>query len=147
MVNASCCDCARTEGSLALASSGSPRLVLIQGGAGRTDRAGRPLPTGPLPLRESLALVLCGLLVILSLAAVSSLVSAQAARASAAAISERDELVVMVGEGDTVWEIAEDHPVEGVTTQELVTWISARNGLSGEPLGLGQRLVVPGAPA
>lgn len=147
MVNASCCACARTEGSLALASSGSPRLVLIQGGAGHPSRDGRPLPTASLPLRESLALVLCGLLVILALAVVSSLVSARAARASAAAISERDELLVMVGEGDTVWEIAEDHPVEGVTTQELVTWISARNGLSGEPLDLGQRLVVPGAPA
>lgn len=147
MVNASSCACARTEGSLALASSGRPRLVLIQGGAGRPAREDRPPRTTSLTPGESLALVLCGLLVILALAVVSSLVSARAAHTSAAAISERDELVVMVGEGDTVWDIAEDHPVKGVTTQELVTWISARNGLSGDPLALGQRLVVPGEAA
>ena len=147
MVNASCCACARTEGSLALAPSGGPRLVLIQGGASHQARVDRPLPAASLTLGESFALVLCGLLVILSLAVVSSLVSARAERVSAAAISEREELVVVVGEGDTVWDIAEGHPVEGVTTRELVTWINARNGLSGEPLGLGQRLVVPGSPA
>ena len=48
-----------------------------------------------------------------------------------------------VSVGDSLWSIAESHPVQGVSTPELVEWIKETNGLESSALGLGQRLSVP----
>ena len=51
--------------------------------------------------------------------------------------------VVHAQEGDTIWNIACIHHVEGVSTYELVTWLYDRNDLSSSCLTPGQPLLVP----
>lgn len=50
---------------------------------------------------------------------------------------------VRVTQGDTLWGIAETHPLEGMNTQELVSWIRTNNGLASSALRPGQVLHVP----
>jgi len=45
--------------------------------------------------------------------------------------------------GESLWSIACDHPVEGVSTQEVVRWLADENGLTNSALALGQSLLVP----
>lgn len=55
--------------------------------------------------------------------------------------------VVHVSEGDTIWGIASDHHIDGVSTSELVQWLREQNNLSTACLLPGQALVVPSASA
>jgi hypothetical protein len=51
--------------------------------------------------------------------------------------------VISVSASDTLWEIARDHPLEGMTTAETVDAIRTLNDMEGASLMAGQRLVVP----
>jgi hypothetical protein len=51
--------------------------------------------------------------------------------------------VISVAPAETLWEIAEAHPLEGHTTAETVDAIIAANDLEGSALVAGQALVVP----
>ena len=55
--------------------------------------------------------------------------------------------VMHVCEGDTIWGIASDCHIDGVSTSELVQWLREQNNLSTACLLPGQALVVPRAPA
>ena len=48
-----------------------------------------------------------------------------------------------VSTGDSLWSIAEAHPVEGVSTPEVVSWIVKANNLPNSSVASGQALVVP----
>ena len=50
---------------------------------------------------------------------------------------------VEVSRGDSLWSIAEAHPVEGVSTPEVVSWIVEANNLPNSSVASGQALVVP----
>ena len=50
---------------------------------------------------------------------------------------------VEVSTGDSLWSIAEAHPVEGVSTPEVVSWIVEANNLPNSSVASGQALVVP----
>ena len=50
---------------------------------------------------------------------------------------------ITVCAGDSRWAIASAHPVKGVSTQELVSWLMDENDLSSAVLALGQSLTVP----
>jgi hypothetical protein len=50
---------------------------------------------------------------------------------------------IAVGPDDSLWSIAETHPVEGVSTPELVAWLRETNGLESSALALGETLCVP----
>ena len=50
---------------------------------------------------------------------------------------------VEVSMGDSLWSIAEAHPVEGVSTPEVVSWIVKANNLPNSSVASGQALVVP----
>lgn len=50
---------------------------------------------------------------------------------------------VSVDHTGTLWEIAAEHPVEGLSTAETVDVIREENGLSSSTLHAGQTLVVP----
>ena len=45
--------------------------------------------------------------------------------------------------GDTLWSMAEDHPIDGLTTQQCVRWVIDRNGLDDAVLTPGQVLELP----
>ena len=48
----------------------------------------------------------------------------------------------LVASGDTLWDIASQHPVAGLSTQEGVHWLMEQNGLSSALLRPGQVIVV-----
>lgn len=48
-----------------------------------------------------------------------------------------------VQSGDTIWSIAEKHPVAGVSTSELAHYIAHINGTSSEDLHPGDKLLIP----
>jgi len=50
---------------------------------------------------------------------------------------------VVVRSGDSLWSLAEGHPVTGYSTQEIVTWIKARNSLDSANIQAGQAILVP----
>jgi LysM repeat protein len=50
---------------------------------------------------------------------------------------------VVVTPGDSLWNIAQEHEVEGLTTQQTVDLILSTNALSSSTLGVGQTLLVP----
>ncbi|MBQ6651273.1 MAG: LysM peptidoglycan-binding domain-containing protein, partial [Atopobiaceae bacterium] len=52
-----------------------------------------------------------------------------------------EEVVVMPG--DSLWQLAESHPVAGVSTADVVSYISESNDLPSANLQVGQHLLVP----
>ncbi len=59
------------------------------------------------------------------------------------ALSQATLEMVTVMPGDTLWQIAERHPVDGCTTSQLVDYIRCVNDLSQSSLSVGMRLEVP----
>lgn len=53
--------------------------------------------------------------------------------------------LISVEQGDTLWSIAESHPIEGLTTRQCVQWIAASNGIEGSVIVPGQAIAVPAA--
>ncbi len=54
-----------------------------------------------------------------------------------------EEQVIIVGSGDTLWEIASDIRKEGEDIRQIVYALQKRNNLSGGSLKAGQSLIVP----
>ncbi len=50
---------------------------------------------------------------------------------------------IKVGAGESLWSIAVDHPVAGLTTQQAVEVIRSANGLAGYEVAEGRLLQVP----
>ena len=50
---------------------------------------------------------------------------------------------VLVRPGDTIWSIARDHPVDGFSTNEIVSYICEVNDLSSDVIHAGTRLTIP----
>ncbi len=55
-------------------------------------------------------------------------------------------LVVQVQNGDTLWSIARQHPIAGLSTAQTTDLIARSNHLSGGLLHIGNTLSVPGTP-
>ena len=119
---------------------------LVLAYAQRNDVAPRPQTTrqhatanaheDPIPLLVSLLAILLAL-------AVSLCQSRAHARAVTQTLESANVQVVNVLPGDSIWGIASAHPIEGVTTQELVWWIRNANNLESPVLLPGQALKVP----
>ncbi len=146
MTNASCLD-PRFDGTAALKARQRASLVLIEGGRARTDAAADSAASTGLSPRQSLALVVFGVLFVGALCVTSLLSDHLFAARGAQALSGLPEQEVVVADGASLWSIAESLDVEGIPTADVVTWISERNDLSDALLTVGQRLVVPGSPS
>lgn len=130
------------DGTAALAPQRRrPSLTLIEGG--RRSPRQRAAARGDLTSRQLLLVSLVGAFVIAALALSSLLSDALARRAVTEALEAAPVESVVVHEGDTLWGIAEERAVAGVSTGDLVSWISAENGLSTGLVAAGQTLVVP----
>ncbi|MCH4053959.1 MAG: LysM peptidoglycan-binding domain-containing protein [Atopobiaceae bacterium] len=101
--------------------------------------------TLPLRLGQKVAFVLAIAAVVASMLAVSGLSAAAHEAAVARAYSAVPLEQITVREGDTLLGIAGSHPVEGVSSQDLVTLIERQNGLENATITVGQELTVPRA--
>lgn len=101
--------------------------------------------TLPLRLGQEVAFVLAIAAVVASMLAVSGLSAAAHEAAVARAYSAVPLEQITVREGDTLLGIAGSHPVEGVSSQDLVTLIERQNGLENATITVGQELTVPRA--
>lgn len=137
-------------GNLALAAypaarPATPRLSVVEGGR-------RPLSdTVPAPHREqsasprgAVAFALIGAVALFAIAAVVgwSVVTSRSAFVHNSFISAPLQEVT-VSSGDSLWSIAEDHPLADVTTDELSGEIASYNDIEDVVLMPGETLLVP----
>lgn len=140
-----------TNGSQALEAVPVRHLVLIEGGAGSpspqsprtyheqaTSRAHRVVTTAQGILAFCVALAVIAAILSASIIRDYALVDA---RNEAFANVTLEEVVVMPG--DSLWQLAESHPVAGVSTADVVSYISESNDLPSANLQVGQHLLVP----
>ena len=81
-----------------------------------------------------LAVALCAALVI------SWALSGQVGAAGAGEVALEEHVVM---DGDSLWDISEAHPVEGLTTSEVIDLIREENDLFGTVIQPGQTILVP----
>lgn len=145
----SCTTAYGCEGNLALAVDTRPELAVFRGGLQRR-KTRYELPEMPMTdehratRKMSLLAPLCVCLVMACVLIAAWCASdALLARRRAAAFEDMEVTRVVVAPGDCLWSIAEEHGVEGATTQEVVTWIVEYNKLSSSAVSTGDLLEVP----
>ncbi len=127
------------EGTAALAAR---RLTLVEGGLNRKGAAPAPR-TGRLDALQLVFAILAGAAVVAAIVLASALSDLAISSSRARALEDVATTTVTVSEGDSLWGIAAERPVEGVETADLVRWIADANALDGASLRPGQSLVVP----
>lgn len=133
------------NGTLALKPQRSG-LRVIEGGLGKSEVAQavtgshKAKAASKARPRALLALAFVAAAVVLSTMLAGALVGARTSSALEAAPTHQ----VTVHTGDTVWSIADQSHVGGVSTQDVKRWIIERNGISNSLIAPGQTLVVPG---
>ena len=138
-----------TSGSEAIQVAPARKLVLIDGGAASpqsprtyheqaTSRGHRVLSTSQGILAFCVVIALFVAVFSAALTKDLKLIQARDQTLSALAVEE-----VIVQPGDSLWQIAEAHPVDGVSTSDVVTYISQTNSLTSANLSVGQVLLVP----
>lgn len=85
------------------------------------------------------------LFVCLIVLAIPMFMSATHAEGQLAGLSPMPMESYLVAPGDTLWDIAICHPIEGLSIQENVYWLMNQNNLSDALLTPGQIVVVPTA--
>lgn len=126
------------DGTAALRPEEVACLRVYEGGADR-GRSASSLHRGAHKVILAALAVTLTIACALGVCAVDSLREASANQAIDAAPKE----VVSVTSGDSLWSIAETHPVRGASTRSVVSWIMANNGLSTPSIQVGDALVVP----
>ena len=61
----------------------------------------------------------------------------------ATSVMDSASQTITVQSNDTLWSIAESNPIEGVSTEQQVSWIRERNNLDSSLLRAGQTLEIP----
>lgn len=128
-------------GSSALAPR-QPELVVIEGAKPQVVERAHPGPERLRPLDAFLA-YLAVVAVVAALAATYAFVDVSIAARLDASLHEVEATSVYVRPGDSLWALAESHPVEGRSTSEVVRWIQERNSLESSTIVPGQQLLVP----
>ena len=130
----------RCDGTSALAPE-YPALTLIQGGKSKVAASSPAVESKrnvfsvkDIAVLVAIALVACALCV-----ARDRFISANIANA----LENVQTTVVTVHDGDTLWGLAQNYSVSGVSTKDLVEWIESENNLDNANIRAGQALVVP----
>lgn len=143
---------ALTYGNLALSLENTetvaprPRFEVVNGGRASVHGSRPDVLASishakcPLPLAIAFSL---GLAVVLLGSFLYCEISAQNVYESALASTSQVELSVQ--SGDTLWAIAEAHPISGLSTADTANVISEWNDLEGACLQAGELLLVPAA--
>lgn len=130
------------EGTAALATRPARRLTLVEGGLNRKGAAPAPR-MGRLDALQLVFAILAGVAVVAAIVLASALSDLAISSSRTRALEDVATTTVTVSEGDSLWGIAAERPVEGVETADLVRWIADANALDGASLRPGQSLVVP----
>ena len=144
MINYTYFDDAAVSGTSALA----PRAVsftVYEGGKNRA--AAQPVARRSEEPRRGLGVlsVIVAVVFGVALACTMAAVGSAAASAKAQRLSEVPTSSVRVETGETLWDVANAHPVDGCSTSEVVDWIRSENSLPTSTLQAGQALIVPSA--
>lgn len=150
-----------TNGNLALKPRQTQGFELIEGGR---SHAASPAPQSfamRLPLQAALyegvptreqgeathfQTVACCVVIAATfvlILALSFLFDARASSKRAQVFDAAATAVVTVHSGDTLWEIAEAHPVDGCSVQDVISYIKEENALTTATIQAGQQLIVP----
>lgn len=127
------------NGNLALkpVRRATPRLSVVEGGASSQVRA-----SVVASVHRACAGVIIA--VIVGMFAVCGWFTLDApARAYAAALDTTELVDITVEAGDSLWTIAERHPVSGITTKDVTMLIKEWNGLDTGAVAPGDVLLVP----
>ena len=131
------------EGNLALAlpaaqpaSDPKPHFVVVSGG--KTQPASLRVHQGGALIRHVLMFG-----IVVAVLAATCVTLALRFESHAAAIANASYEHIEVHSGDSLWGIAEDHGIDGLTTADVVEAIRQRNDLSSGSLNPGQMLSVP----
>lgn len=139
------------DGTSALKSHPSPQLSVYEGAEREPSRprggrraSGEPSrPADLLSQRDSLRATFLVVLCALSIMLAGFVADGLHVAATTSRISSMPTEAIRVYSGQTLWGIAEEHPVDGVSTRELVNWIERSNELSSASLTPGQTLFIP----
>lgn len=131
----------QVQGNLALAMDRTAvDFTVIEGG-----RDARELSVESCPARRfNAATRLLAFMAIVAVLVASFAMFVSSDASFSHALQGTDLVEVSVEDGDSLWSIASEHPVEGLSTQEAVDAIMRWNELDVAGLRPGQTLLVPG---
>ena len=135
-----------TRGNLALKNKNDLGFVLIEGGRGpaqATDTHQQEPQRVVLSRANSIAIATVIVVAMVVMLAASCFVDSMAASQRAGLFEAADTAVIRVAEGQSLWGIAEAHPVEGCSVQDVISYIKEVNDLSTSTIFAGQQLIVP----
>jgi LysM repeat protein len=135
------------DGTAALQNGDVPAFRLIEGGRGLSLQAQETESTVTLDriqlsiVQKAALVAVSFLFVVCSFAMVSAIESNSSNYASSvtAGIATTD---LTVSPGDSLSQIADEHPIDGLSIEQTVDWLKEENGLSTSTLLVGQHLVV-----
>ena len=76
---------------------------------------------------------------------VASFIHSNAINSYASSVMDSASHAITVHSNDTLWSIAENNPIKGVSIEQQVDWIKLRNNLNSSNLQIGQVLEIPAA--
>ena len=118
-------------------STTKPQFRVIEGGASHASQAAR------FTARERLVYGVAAVLLMCMLAFTWRLSDLRTQHRVQEALANVSYELIVVHPGDTIWDIAQSHPVEGCSTQELARHLRSINNLEDANLTVGMRLNVP----
>lgn len=139
------------QGNLALKleTPAAPAFTVVKGGrSGFQTLSGKPVPSqcvatasAPAALKVSTIVALAVALTLFFVLATSIFSARHAAYAESA--SNVTYETIRVQSGDSLWSLAQEHPIEGLSTQETSDMIRNVNHLEHGSLDAGEHLKVP----
>lgn len=109
-----------------------------------TETAAFQRPTqGRLTRAQGLAVLMAAFVLVVVVALAGFVVQTGHDAAVRDRIASAPTQAVRVHQGDTLWSLAEEYSIDGVSTRELVTWVEQANGLDSSALRPGQTLLIP----
>lgn len=132
--------------ALDLAAAPRPAFTVIDGARTATAPAApvaTPAPVANLAKRVLAACIFGALAIALAVAAWT--MTGGRAAACERILAETPTTTISVEPGDSLWSLAADHPVTGLTDREVVEAIRSWNGLERGELHPGMELAVPAA--
>lgn len=137
-------------GSVAISQPSRPRLVLIEGTseadrrrAAEDERARKEFEAGRLSTLQLVSVIAAALAFFILLGFVAANLDAKREGWVSEATQAVSTESVTVVSGDSLWGIAEEHGIEGLSTDQVVDFIESRNSLDSATIHVGQTIEVP----